>query len=605
MTNERKGSPVLRWGRAKVVEVFGADLRSLAAFRIVLGILVLADLAGRTADLYAHYTDRGVLPRGILLQEAMNRWQVSLNLMSGELLLQVLLFDAAALAALTLLIGYRTRLMTVVVWVLLLSIQWRNPLVLNAGDTLLRMLLFWGMFLPLGAYWSVDRALEAAPPRLSMRFLSLATVGLFMQIALVYWFTAALKTGREWRIDGTAIYYALSVDQWTTPIGAYLYNFPTLLEVLTFATLGLEAVGPLLLFCPILTGLVRTGTILAFMSLHLGIWLTMDVGTFPWVSAFCMVCFLPSWFWNKAAKLRTTFPEQPNIVRHVQYTVARPIHAYWSPLRVRSSLTVGVGQSSTKGMTANRDDNQPGSHAVPSRVGAAETPRQGKTQSDAKVVVGNGGEVVRAIRRMQSKIWSPAKATVEPGTRRGAVAMSEPTMLRSSLATNLLAALFLLYVFCWNLTTVSAFTMPERVVPLGSFLGLKQSWNMFAPYPTKNDGWYVIPGSLRSGQQIDLMAAVTNNNFRLGRGLSWEKPQNVAGTYKNKYWRKYLNNIRKERHADQRLYFGRYICREWNARHAGAGQLETLQITYMLEKTLPDYQRATPKKVVLWEHSCF
>ncbi len=59
MSAARKGSPLVRWGRRKVVEVFGADLRSLAVFRVVLAGLVLADLLGRGADLYAHYTDRG------------------------------------------------------------------------------------------------------------------------------------------------------------------------------------------------------------------------------------------------------------------------------------------------------------------------------------------------------------------------------------------------------------------------------------------------------------------------------------------------------------------------------------------------------------------
>jgi hypothetical protein len=180
-----------------------------------------------------------------------------------------------------------------------------------------------------------------------------------------------------------------------------------------------------------------------------------------------------------------------------------------------------------------------------------------------------------------------------------------PTMLRSSLAVNLLAAFFLLYIFSWNLATVSSFTVPERLVPLGSFLGLKQSWNMFAPSPPKADGWYVIPGTLSGGQQVDLRAAVTHSNFRLlGQGVSWEKPRYVADTFESKHWRKYLNNIRKEKFADQRLYFGRYICREWNARHTGAEQLETLQITYMLERTLPDYQTTAPEKRVLWEHSC-
>jgi len=583
MTAAHKDSPTLRWARAKVIEVFGADLRSLATFRIVLALLVLADLINRATDLSAHYSDEGVLPRTALLEEVLNPWRFSLNLMNGYPLFQALLFGVAALAALGLLVGYRTRLMTVIVWVLLLSIQWRNPLVISSGDILLHLLLFWGMFLPLGACWSVDRTLKAAPPRLSMRFLSLATFALFMQIAFVYWFAAMLKSGPEWRVDGTALYYALSIDRFATPIGVYLLHFPELLKVLTFATILLEAFGPFLLFCPFFTAQVRTLAVLAFMGLHFGIWLTMDIGIFQWVSAFCMVCFLPTWFWDKVvAKLRAAFPKRPsNIARRLQHAALRLVHDRLSPLRARLSPVAGAGQPSVAGLAAQ--DSQLGNHAarmvVPSAP-TAETPRQqGETRSDDE-------------------------ATAEQETRHGAASGSEPTMLRSSLATNLLALFFLLYVFCWNLTTVSEFSMPDRVRSPGFFLGLDQSWAMFAPYPSKSGGWYVIPGTLRSGQQVDLLP-VTRDDFR-PHEVSWEKPQYVVRIYKNQHWRKYFSNILKEEYADQRLHFGRYICREWNARHAGAEQLTTFQITYMLEETLPDYRRqATPQKVVLWEHNCF
>ncbi len=320
MTAIRKDPPLLRRTREKVVDVFGADLRSLATFRVVLALLVLSDLANRATDLSVHYADEGVLSRTVLLEEGLlDSWSFSLNLMNGEPFFQALLFGVGALAAVGMLFGYRTRLMTVGAWVVLLSIQHRNPMVLTAGDILLRLLLFWGMFLPLGAIWSVDRALGAALPRVSMRFLSFATVGLFMQIAFMYWFTALLKSGEEWRVDGTALYYALSLDQITTTIGAFLHGFPPLLQALTFATLLLEAFGPFLLFCPLFTGPVRTAAIAAFMSLHFGIWLTMDIGLFPWISAFCMVCFLPSWFWEKpVAYLRAATPERLDVTRRLQ-----------------------------------------------------------------------------------------------------------------------------------------------------------------------------------------------------------------------------------------------------------------------------------------------
>ena len=146
--------PFLRGAFRKIVELFSADLRSLAIYRVVLALLALADLISRATDLSAHYTDTGVLPRYALLQELPSRWRFSLHLLSGDAFVQAALFILAGLAALALLIGLRTRLMTVIVWVFLVSLHERNPLVLNAGDTLLRMLFFWGMFLPLGVYWS-------------------------------------------------------------------------------------------------------------------------------------------------------------------------------------------------------------------------------------------------------------------------------------------------------------------------------------------------------------------------------------------------------------------------------------------------------------------
>lgn len=120
-----------------------------------MALLVLSDLARRAKDLVAHYSDQGVLPRSEL---DLGPYSFSLNTLSGAPEFQALLFGLAALGALSMLVGYRTRLATFVVWLLVLSIQLRNPLVLTGGDQLLHLLLFWGIFLPLGTVWSVDRA---------------------------------------------------------------------------------------------------------------------------------------------------------------------------------------------------------------------------------------------------------------------------------------------------------------------------------------------------------------------------------------------------------------------------------------------------------------
>ncbi len=548
-----------RRARDKAVEVFGADLRSLALFRIVLALLVLADLINRATDMTAHYSDWGILPRAAVVSDAdvLSPYAFSLNLINGLSQFQALLFGVAALAALAMLAGYRTRLAVFVVWALLLSIQYRNPLVLASGDVLLRLLLFWSLFLPLGAVWSVDRARRAEPRRLSMKFLSFGTAALFIQIAVMYWITAILKTGDEWR-DGSALYYTLSQEQVANQLGAFLLNFSTLLVVASFATLALEAFGPFLLFSPFFTGPLRTAAVAMFMGLHFGIWLMIDIGIFPWISALCMVCFLPTWFWETALpKLRDKLPGQAFVaqsLRTLGRTTTRLAQGYPSPLTVRPSAASFAGGSADAGYQT----------------------------------VGSAG------------------STAEP--RRSGV-----VRLRSSLAVNLLAAFFLFYVLLWNAGTVSSsFAMPATGYTPGYFLGLNQYWTMYAPSPPREDGWWVVPGTLSNGERVDLMSVV-RDDYGVSK-VSFEKPENIHGLDNNEHWRKYLEYITTneyidtpERRADQREQrenFGEYLCRAWNGRHPDKESLQRLEIVFMRETTLPDYETSSPERIILREHTC-
>ena len=555
-------SLVSRWVPTSVLEIFAADVRSLAALRIVLAVIVLVDLAGRARNLLAHYTDDGVLPRHILLDEA-GILRPSLNWIGGTTVVQTLLFGITALAAVALLVGYRTRVMNVVVWVMVLSIQNRNPFVLSAEDALLRLLLFWSMFLPLGAWWSVDSLRDAPAPRVSMRVLSMASAGLFLQIAFVYWFTVIRKSGPEWRIDGTAIYYALSVDQITGSIGSYLLQFPALLRVLTFAVLGIEVIGPLLLFCPVATGPVRTAGVLMIMSLHFGILLTMMIWVFPWLSAFCMVCFLPSWFWDQfMPQLRAAFSMHANLGKRFRSTAASVAQAWAAPRWRRLSTGESAGPL----------------------LFAASTP---SAYAD------------------QRGVAHPAHRTM-PWSAQSRQGPENPmTVMRSSLAVNLLAFFFLGYVFFMNVTTVSDYTMPTYARPLGELLGLRQDWSMFAPAPRKVTDWFVIPGTLHDGRQVDLLASIINRNPDLIKSVSWKKPPHIPTTFRDLYWVKYLLALEYGDWESRRLYFGKYICRTWNAWHPdGPLHLQTFQILAFKERTVLDGGPETSEHRVLWTHRC-
>lgn len=485
----------------------------------------------------------------------MNPYTFSLNTLSGAPEFQALLFGLAALGALSMLVGYHTRLATFAVWLLVLSIQLRNPLVLTGGDTLLHLLLFWSIFLPLGAVLSVDRAravTQGSTSRLSEQFFSIGTVALFLQIALMYWVTAINKSGEEWW-NGTAIYYALSYDRGATELGSYLLNFPVLLTIMTFGTLALEALGPFLLFSPVSNAPLRTVAVAAFVSLHSGILLTLSVGLFSLVAAFCMVCFLPGWFWDK----------------------------------VLPSLRIGIVRS----VKAMRRGERRGSlyPAGARRIG----------------LLGAGGRVsVDSDADHHSHRRTFSSSGLSEATR------SRPLALRSALLTNLLALGFLLNMLGWNLASITPLGLPTPAYQISVLSGLSQGWFMFAPSPPKNDGWWVIPGELEGGDRVDLLPVI-HNDYEL-QSVSYQKPEDIGATVEN--WQKYLNYMtttefvdtpqRRADQRDKRESFSRYLCQQWNGRHANEESLESLRIIYMRETTQPRGQRPDTEKVALHEHSC-
>ncbi|MCB2407679.1 HTTM domain-containing protein [Hymenobacter lucidus] len=270
---------------------FVLDLRALALMRMGVAAVILLDIGIRATDLEAHYSNMGVLPLHVLYQYCWTPYQVSLHAASGLWQVQAVLFLLEALAAAALLVGYHTRLATLGTWLLLVSVQNRNPLIGQGGDDLLRMLLFWALFLPWGRLYSVDARGQEPPAKLT--YFSAATVAYIVQIALVYWCTALLKSAPEWTTEGTAIYYALSLDQVTLPAGKLLYPYGTLLHWLTFATYYTELLLPFVLFIPFRVTWWRLLFVGVMYTFHLGISVTLFVGLFFLINMASVLALLP------------------------------------------------------------------------------------------------------------------------------------------------------------------------------------------------------------------------------------------------------------------------------------------------------------------------
>jgi hypothetical protein len=163
-----------------------------------------------------------------------------------------------------------------------------------------------------------------------------------------------------------------------------------------------------------------------------------------------------------------------------------------------------------------------------------------------------------------------------------------------------LLGFLIVYCFVWNATNEEIrpnwIRTPSRLAWIGHTLRLDQRWNMFSPGPLTEDGWYVIEGRFADGRVLDLFS---------GKELTWDKPKDVANTYPNQRWRKYMMNLWLAENSKYRLPYGQYLCRKWNPKGRGPEELTGFDLIYMLEVTNPDGTEQVPEKKVVWNHWCF
>lgn len=210
---------------------------------------------------------------------------------SGAPLTACLLLLVAAVATM---VGYRTRLSTVVAVVCLISIQRTNTTILNSGDLFLRQIGIALALSPCGLLWSVDarRRRRASPARpvqpeelwrapWALRLLQL-------EVAVGYALSGWAKVrGSTWR-DGSAVARALRIeDLQRLAVPEWVFS-SGLLTALTWATLAFEGAFILLVW----RRRLRPWVLGVGVVLHLGIDLFLDVGFFSWAMWLAYLSFV-------------------------------------------------------------------------------------------------------------------------------------------------------------------------------------------------------------------------------------------------------------------------------------------------------------------------
>ena len=580
-------------------KVFTLDLRSLALMRIAAASILILDLINRSRSISAHYTDWGSVPRDMAVHSYDVDFYTSLHFSTGTAWGQAILFLIAGVFAFFLLIGHRTRLSVIVSWAMLLSLQNRNYFVLNSGDVLIRLLLFWGIFLPLGARYSLDAALQKEEEELPNSYFSIATVGLILQVMSVYVYAGWLKLPEPSWQAGLGTYYALNDEQFTTAFGRYMGTKYELLKAVTPIVLYFEVWWPFVILIPFRNSLFRIIGVLMGFGFHIANQMMLEFGFFSFIGMTAWSALFPSEFWDYYDHKR-------------KKKTSRSLQIFYDGdcsicLKIVRILKVFLNLKDAKIKTAQ---SQPAIYAELLKQNSwivIDSDGTQHTHFDGICTVFGASTLGRPLSWIFR--WSPifkmgdcayrwfadhrlSAASILPDWH------SNSLLYGTSKKSKFLAGFFVLYVTYWNFTTVPGLVpkMPRYLESFGYLTRLSQDWIMFSK-PITESGWFVVAANQRDGKKIDL--------FNGGQPLTFDKPAVVSKQYPDDRWRKYIINIYQENKNEYWLNYARYLCRSWNDFHEPQEQVETFKIIFMKEVILPEGGKLPPEQQVMWSHDCF
>lgn len=257
-------------------------LSKLAAFRIVFGLVLVFYFSTRLQDAGFLYSDTGILPSSYLKTLSLPGWSIFSGGESAGTL--QLVHALLILSALSLALGFCTRLSALVGYVLALSFQHRNPIAIFGVDTISTFYLFYLIFSRAGERFSIDSMLrrrffgkEPSRPNEWLRLLSHVAYRLMqIQLVIIYTYSGWEKIrGNSWW-DGSAMWGVLSmgsIQRWDLSFAAHV---PFALALIAYATVLWEIYfGVLICFEKIRPLVLSFG-----LMMHLGIIIFLNLPSF-------------------------------------------------------------------------------------------------------------------------------------------------------------------------------------------------------------------------------------------------------------------------------------------------------------------------------------
>jgi predicted DCC family thiol-disulfide oxidoreductase YuxK len=598
---------------SKFKDIFSIDLRALAFFRVFFGGIIFAYLIPKLMSVYAFYSDWGIAPRSSSVN-LINNYFLSFHLISGQTWVQVLLILLQMFFAVLLIFGYRTRFVTLVSWVFLVSLQNRNPFVLNYGDQLFRVLLFWAMFLPLGAVWSLDSIWSRREVK-TKKWFSVGTVAILLQMVLFYVVNWFLKDSIEWKgifaqthnladifdfsTGFSATYYAMNIGYLVTPFGYWLLRFPEILKPATIGYVFFELIGPLFLISPFRTKEFRYFSLIIFFTfIHGMLSIMLYTGLFQYFCYAGLILFLPSEFWD--------WLEQKLFTGRKSLKIYYDEECEFCTTGV-CTLKAAIGASAILPIQTNKDLLGIKGDITTIIVEDETGKRYEKIDAFIKMFENSAFTAwLSWILKIKFFYWLATIKYEFIAKNRHKISRfisfikpkypSHNELL--GVMTQGLAAIFLIMIVFWNYGNVvkQDYFADRYLQTIVYTLRLDQYWGMFAQRPTQESIWVVVSGELTDSTTVDVMNKTPGD-------VSFGRQDEPPARFWGQGWRNYFIDY-PSKNNDHTKIFARYLCNDWNRHNPNSSKmLKNLTVYTFAQRTLLN-GRDTPIERFRLEYIC-
>ncbi len=228
---------------------------SLGIFRIVLGLLILWILLISHPNWDLFYGAQGSYPFSEWSQsygQGLNAAVTSILSWSTDPRWLWTVYGLELVTAVAFILGFQSRVSTILMFFLWASLFNRNLALVNGQDQIIKMMLFFACFAPMGNSLSLDRWLwqrrqpEAIfpdqQPRWSWRLMQVS-----MAILYIFAGPAKLNSDIAWR-DGTALYYVSLSDRWYRFFDVDFLHGELINWLLTYGTITIQILFPYLVW---------------------------------------------------------------------------------------------------------------------------------------------------------------------------------------------------------------------------------------------------------------------------------------------------------------------------------------------------------------------